>query len=275
MKKFCFSLLIVFSINFCYTQSKGFFGKNNIIELSLNVQNPSVYNYKISTLSILEANAAYIKKNNTLILGHPKINYGLKLSIGRMIERNLGFYLETGLNYFSVVPNQNDNSLFNFSYNESKYSNLISEMIKIQEISILPKIEISSKDGLLPIGISNQFGFGFKYYKPIERDYLGTVDFNDDTSSVTGIPISKSNYYKYTNSSIKGYTLLYKLTLRIPISKSLLFHFGFRYTFNFVPDFSYISNQTQIISQDNMRKMIKIKENRNLLNFETGISYCF
>lgn len=273
MKKLYFIVLLL-SINYCFTQSKGYFGKNNIIEFSLNVQNPSVYNYKISTFSLLESNSAYIKKNNTLIVGHPKINCGFKLTIGRMLERNLGFYIETGLNNFSVLPNQNDNSLFN-NNTVSKYSNLNVEMIKIQEFSILPKIEISSKDGLLPIGISNQFGFGFKYYKPQERDYLGTVDYTNDTSYVTAIPISKSNYYNYSNSSIKGYTLLYKLALRIPISKSFLFHFGFRYTFNFVPDLSYISNQSQIISQDNMRKMIKIKENRNLLNFETGISYCF
>ena len=268
-------IALLFTTSRILSQSKGYFGKNNIIEISIHAQNPSLYNYKISTFPNIdqEGNTPYIKKNNSLTLGHPKINYGFNLSIGHMLKRNVGIYLESGMSFFSVVADQNAVSVFNF--NKSKYTNLNAEMIKIQAFSIIPKIEISSKDGLLPIGISNQFGFGLNLYKPIEKEYLGTVDYSGDTLNKTGIPITKNNLYNYSNTPIKGYTLLYKLALRIPISKSLLFHFGFRYTFNFIPNSSYKYNQNEILSQDNMRKMIKLKENRNLLNFETGIAFCF
>jgi hypothetical protein len=268
-------IFLLLLANYSLSQSKGYFGKNNIIEFSINAQNPALYNLKISNNNSSQSNTALIKKNNELIPGYPQINYGYRLSYGRMIERNLGFYLESGLNFFSVVPDQNINSFFYENLNGSNYSNLNAEMTKIQEISIIPKIEISSRDGLLPIGISNQFGIGFNFYKPIEKSYLGTVDYINDTVSISNLPIDKNNFYNYSNSSIKGYTFLYKLALRIPISKKALFHFGFRYTLNFVPNSAYIANQKEIISQDNMRQMIKLKENRNLLNFETGISFCF
>lgn len=268
-------IIILFSKNYILSQSKGYFGKNNLIEFGINIQNPSLYNYKItSTTNEYEIqNTPYIKKHNSLELGNPKINYGFRLSLGRMIERNLGVYIETGLNYFSVVADQNANSFSNFMI--SNYSNLNAEMMDIQNFSILPKFELSSKEGFLPIGISNQIGIGFNRYKAIEKDYLGTVSVNYDTISIQNLPITSTNFYNFSNSSIKGYTLLYKLTLRIPISNRILFHFGFRYTFNFVPNSAYKTNQNEIISQDNMRKMIKLKENRNLLNFETGLSFSF
>ena len=274
MQKTILIFLLFFS-NYSFSQSKGYFGKDNIIEFSINAQNPALYNLKISNNTASQGNTALIKKNNNLIPGYPKINYGFRFSYGRMVQRNFGIYLESGLNFFSVVPDQNINSLFYENLNGSNYSNLNVEMMKIEEISIIPKIEISSRDGLLPIGISNQCGFGFNFYKPLNQNYLGTVDFMNDTVTNSNLPIDKNNLYNYKNNSIKGYTLLYKLALRIPISKKLLFHFGFRYSLNFVPNSSYKANQKEIISQENMRQMIKLKENRNLLNFETGVSFCF
>lgn len=268
-------LFLLFYFNFSFSQSKGYFGKKNVLEFSINAQNPMLYNYKITNNSTYEGNTALIKKNNNLISGCPKINYGFRFSYGRMIERNFGLYLESGVNFFSIVPDQNINSILYQNLNNSNYTNLNVEMMKIQEISIIPKIEISSSDGLLPIGISNQFGFGFNYYKPLNQNYLGTVDYSNDTISISNLLVDKNNFYNYSNSSIKGYTLLYKLALRIPISENILFHFGFRYTLNFVPNSGYIINQKEILSQENMHQMIKLKENRNLLNFEAGISYCF
>ena len=40
-------------------------------------------------------------------------------------------------------------------------------------------------------------------------------------------------------------------------------------------DLSFSTYEKIQIQLDNIKKMIKIKENRNLLNVETGISYCF
>ena len=75
--------------------------------------------------------------------------------------------------------------------------------------------------------------------------------------------------------------------MRIPINKSLLYHFGFRYTFNFVPNFSdllggsYQTNDTNpnsteyILSQRDIDYSIKVKENRSLIMFETGVTFAF
>ena len=269
---FLFYFFIAFSL---FSQSKGFFGKKNIVEFGVTFQNPLLYNYRISNLGQIET-GAFLNENGTLVSGKPKINLGYRFSLGRIIEKNFGFYIESGLSYFSVVPNLNSTSIF--SQNSiTKYSNLYSEMLDIRSFTIMPKIEFANNDALLPLGISNQFGVGFNYYKTLSKEYIGTFDQTDDLGNITSNnKVSKYNYYNFSDKSIKGYSLMYKLTMRIPISESLLFHFGFRYTFNFVPSyFIYSNSSNSILSQENMRNMIKLKENRNLINFETGLSFCF
>lgn len=266
--KILFSIIILILTSYSSAQTNGFLGRKNIVEFGITGQNPLVYNIRGFGETY---NSAYINKNGVLENKPKQLSYGFRLSLGRMILRNLGLYLETGLNYFSVVP-QFDNS---YSYN-SKYSDLYAQMVDIKGYSIMPKIEFASDDALLPIGISNQIGLGFNSYKTISKDYIGTVQFYDDLVGQKSIPITRENYYNYASSAIKGYTLLYKLNLRIPISERLLFNFGFRYTFNFVSrNTAYSHTSDQILTQSDMWRMIKTKENRNLFNLETGISFSF
>lgn len=281
MKLILSLLFLQFSL-ISFSQTKGYFGKKNILEFGLSIQNPALYNFNISVGSDYEESKAYLNKNGTLRSGYPKLNLGYRLSLGRMLERNFGFYIESGLSYFSVVPTLESYSIYGSS--NIMYSNLQGEMVDIQSFSIVPKIEFATKDALLPIGVSNQIGFGFNYYKAIAKDYIGTVMGNNYDSLGYGIEvpiaINQDNYYNFNNRAIKGYTFLYKLSMRIPINEKMFFHFGFRYTFNFVPSyFSTFSNSSttssDILTYENMRSMIKRKENRNLINFETGISYSF
>jgi hypothetical protein len=254
---------IIFSFSIL-SQSKGYFGKKNIFEFGFTIQNPVLYNFKISSDSY---NLALLNKKGALINDFPQLNYGFNMSIGRMLENNFGVIFEGGINQFSVVPNISSASYGNIN----KFNTLMAEMIDVKKNCFMPKIEFSSNDALLPMGISNQIGFGINYYKPISKDYIGTVKYGDSTISV-----SKNNYYDFNSKSIKGYTLMYKLTLRIPLNEKLLYHFGFRYTANFVPSFySDIVSPNEILSQSNMRNMIKLRENRNLINFDTGITFCF
>lgn len=261
------SLILICSFQ---AQTTGFFGKKNLLEIGGTIQNPMLYNFYASR----NYPKPYIEKDGKLESGTPKINYGFRLSYGKMIKRNLAVYLETGLNYFSVVPDP----YFDYGtiQTESNFTLVQGEMLDVRSFSIIPKIELSSADGLLPIGITNQFGLGVNFYKTLEREYIGSADSIDQ---IVGFPIpvdvTSSNYYDYSNQAIKGYTLLYKLTMRIPINDRFFYHLGFRYTYTFVPFSSYSTSSGQILTQANMWEAIRHKETRNLTNFETGISFSF
>ena len=266
-----FLTFIALSLFFSFeAQTTGYFGKKNLLELGITIQNPLLYNFYGSSNSM---NKPYHSKNGTLEPGSTKINYGFRLSYGKMLKRNLAVYLESGLNYFSVIPDSY------YSGNQpagQKYMYTEGEMLDIRTFSILPKIELTSDDGLLPIGVTNQFGFGVNFYKTLDKEYVGYADSMD---AVYGFPIpvniTRNNYYDYSNQAIKGYTFLYKLTMRIPINDRLLYHFGFRYTCNFVPLSNYSMTSEHVLTQANMWESIRHKETRNLINFETGISFAF
>lgn len=251
-------------------QTTGFFGKKNLLEIGGTLQNPMLYNF----YAMRNSPKPYLSKDGVLESRTPKLNYGFRFSYGKMIKRNLAVYLETGLNYFSVVPDP----YFDYGtlQTESNYTFEQGEMLDIRSFSIIPKIELTSDDGLLPIGITNQFGVGVNFYKTIKKDYIGSADSIDHSSGFSfPVNITSDNYYDYSNQAIKGYTFLYKLTMRIPINDRILYHFGFRYTYTFVPFSNYSTTAEQVLTQANMWEAIRHKESRNLINFETGISFSF
>lgn len=258
---------------FCSLQAQttGFFGKKNLLELGGVIQNPMLYNFYANR----NTPNPYLAKDGQLERRTRKVNCGFRFSYGKMIKRNLAVYLETGLNYFSVVPDP----FFEIGnvQTQSNYSLIKGQMLDIRSFSIIPKIEITSDDGLLPIGISNQFGFGVNFYKTREKDYTGTADYWDSNVGFPSVvAITKDNYYDFDVQGIKGYTLLYKLTMRIPINDQLLYHFGFRYTYTFVPlSTGYELSSDHVLTQANMWDAIRHRETRNLINFETGISFSF
>lgn len=262
-------LTFIFLLIYCsfQAQTTGFFGKKNLLEFGGTLQSPLLYNYYAS--NNLDP---HLSKDGVLIQKIPVLNYGFRFSYGKMIKRNLAIYIESGLNYFSVAPEP----YFDYKYTVPLYNHMQAEMLDIRSFSVIPKIELSSDDGLLPIGITNQFGLGVNFYKTLEKNYIGTADSIDNVSGYyIPVNITNNNYYDFSNQAIKGYTLLYKLTMRIPINDRFLYHFGFRYTYTFIPLSHYSTISEKILSQENMWEIIKSKESRNLINFETGISFSF
>lgn len=273
MKSLIINLLIFSFLSFfSFSQVNGYFGKKNFLDVNVNLHLPLLYNFN-NQLSF--SSLGYLNKNGVLEQKMPKINTGFNFSYLRVIQRNIGLGLEMGLSNFRVVPNIG---------NSDFYTNAVIEMIGVRKFSILPKIEFSYEDALLPIGISNQIGVGVNYFSAVERDYIGSVSkYNESSYSSDLVSVSKDNYYNFeTAESVKSYTILYKLTMRIPINKYLLCNFGFRYTFNFMPNLNDIigtisssSSEDYVLDQESFTRSIKNKENRSLIMFETGITFSF
>ena len=256
---FCISLV-------SYSQINGFFGKKNYVDFGVDVHSPLLYNFYNS-----------LNNSNQTNLGF--LNYGFHITYSRVVQSNLAVGLEGGLSYFSVAPAQ-------VSFGDYYSSSL--DPVRISKSSFMPKFEFAYNDALLPIGVSNQIGIGFNYYKALVNGYSGSLTTYDDFGSSQKLNVSDDNYFNFTDQeTVQCYTVMYKLTMRIPINKSLLYHFCFRYTFNFVPNFSdllggsYQTNDTNpnsteyILSQIDIDYSIKVKENRSLIMFETGVTFAF
>ena len=266
-----FLLFIVISTTFLFnsfSQVNGYFGKKNFIDFGIDIHMPIVYNFNTQSESY---SYNFINKDGKM----PILNTGFHLSYSKVITRNMALGIEGVFSSFKIAP---------FNQNDYYYTNLNTELLGVRKSTIIPKIEFSYSDALLPIGLSNQIGFGFNSYNAVERDYSGNVYYYDEMNYNTELtPVTKDNLYDFKNgNSIKGYTILYKLTMRIPINKYILYHFGFRYTFNFVPNFnlfmpnnSIVEPHDYILSNEDFRFSIKRKENRSLVMFETGLTFAF
>lgn len=262
---FIVSLTLFFNT---FSQVNGYFGKKNFIDFGIDFHMPIVYNFNTQSESY---SYNFINKEGKM----PILNTGFHLSYSKVITRNMALGLEGAFSSFNIAP---------FNENDFYYTDLNSELLGVRKSTIIPKIEFSYSDALLPIGLSNQIGFGFNSYNAVERDYVGSVYYYDEMNNNTElIPVTKNNLYDFKNGKlIKGYTVLYKLTMRIPINKYLLYNFGFRYTFNFVPNLnlivpndSSVEPHDYILSNDDFRSSIKRKENRSLVMFETGLTFTF
>ena len=259
---FCFITLINKSL------SQGYFGKKNFFEISTSINNPSLYNFYTYADYY---STSYKNENGTIVEKNQKINIGFQASIGRVINNNLSLSLEGTLSNFLAIPE--------FDYGKS--SNYFgAEMFKINKRSIIPKIEFTFGDGLLPLGLFHQIGVGFNTYTPIEKEYLAYEYNNNWYLNSSNSLVDNSEYYNYKNDKIKGYTALYRLGMRIPINEFSMFNFGFRYTFNFVPNLDFMSSTSNsddeyFIAREDMRQMIRKKENRSLLYFEGGLTFNF
>ncbi len=249
----------------CYHgNTQGFFGKKNFAELTISANNPLIYNF----FALDPYNRFYKNDGGTLVEKKQQLNTFFHLNVGRVLDNNFSFLIEASKNSIYTAP-QNDYGIF--------VSNFYAEAFQINKTSFVPKLEFTYGDGLLPVGLYNQIGIGFNFYKPENQNYLGYY-YDDLTSSQ--VVLDNKTYYNYSNDNFRGYTFLYKLGMRIPINKLILVNFGFRYTFNFVPGFTTLSNNsynddTYIISRQDMHMMIKAKENRSLMYFETGLTFSF
>lgn len=263
MKNLSILILTFLILSNTYSQVNGFFGKKNYLDFGVDLHSPLLYNFYSSLNN---------SSNNTDLRN---INYGFHTSLSRVIQNNIAIGMEGALSFFSLAPD--------IYANGSDYLNPTLDLIKISKTTIMPKVEFAYNDALLPIGVSNQIGLGFNYYKALESDYTGYVTSIENYDI---IDVTKNNYYDFKNQErIKGYTIMYKLMMRIPLNKSLLYHFGFRYTFNFVPNLSSLIGSTAstdvnlndqyILSKSDVEYEIKAKENRSLIMFETGITFAF
>jgi hypothetical protein len=259
------NLIILFLICFFQlnlnSQTNGYFGKKFILESNLMFYNPCLYN----VASYMDGSENYKSSGDSYKIANNRLDYGYRLDFGFNKRRNSAIHLEVGQEFFSFNPN------FKYSYVYDGFTSYYAEEVKVRSLSFMPKIEFTSPDGLLPVGLYNQIGIGVNYYRPLIKDY-SLIEYGSNS-------VTKTSELFNPEFKSKSISFLYKVGMRIPINKSMLFNFGFRYLFTWNID-KYMLGESYaeskyLLSNYSMHAMINAKEIRKIMLFETGITFAF
>ena len=281
-----------------FSQDKeGYYGNKHYVSLETVFYSPLIYNARSGYL-LDEQTFVYRKKD--------RLNYGFHASIAQIIKRNFAFVLELGVdnsslyadrqvsnydmdkqseffsdNYYSVIAYA-INPLTGESYSSYNYNkfNIDQENIDIRTITLMPKIEISTKKGLLPLGLGHQIGFGFSSTKILEKEYNATTSYDSYYgSSDIDITTYKKYFYDYKNAeNILNYKIMYGIYKKTPITKNLMIQFGVRYTLNLRGKYKYDISDFEspyYYTDNDMRSLVYKQQFSNFISASLGLTYVF
>lgn len=243
-------------------QNSGFIGKKNIVSLDTRLFSPILFNFLRK-----KSNNSYKADNNSFRSGNNLLSYGANLSFGRTISNRTAFHIQLSyLKYKVVGPTY----FYGGEFAETNIQK--STFFETQSIGLMPIFEFTNSGGITPLGLSNQIGIGFYSNKPLEKPYL--VLHSDNSNFTTS---DESVLFDYKNYKVRTYSLMYKINLRLALSRSVLFNFGMRYNLNITKsafkhdgesaNYSYTERQ--------FRDMVRTTQVLNIVSMETGFSFVF
>lgn len=248
----------------------GMFGKKNILQLEGDFCIPLLSNIYDET----EYNS-YQKKGNRLV--NKKDNFDAKgqVSLIHYFGKGFGLGISVGYGTFSLAQPE----AYYTDYAGDFYR-INHELIDVSQLQIMPRIEIGSTVGLLPIGIGHQIGLGYSRYTLLDKEYAVSDAFNNNVIFTTGN--SEREYYDFKrNGLFHGFTFLYGVTMRLPISKRVLFIYNIQYTLNLVGLESPIDgyndnyNEKYIITKSMQSTILRNDQLKSIIKMGAGFAFTF
>lgn len=215
-------LALITSSSLMAQDNYGYYGKKTFVDISSSSYVPMIY-----ALTHLGRKQEVAPSGNSLLQANNWFNIGARVSIGHAVKTNVGIALEIGYDQFTLAEN-----VLNGQYNSNSYVTN-HESFRVNSILILPRIEISGPNGLLPNGLIHQIGVGVTINSIAKKNYL--VEYSNSgttTGGPNGDPQDQEDLFKdyKLDESMKMIQLMYGLKMRTPISKTLMINYGFRYT---------------------------------------------
>lgn len=221
-------LIVTLFITFLTSAQKnnGYYGKRFYVDVQGLANNPLFSN--------IFSNAQYSYKANgkNFVIQKDNINTGFRINAGYAVKRNFGLSFEFGQDYSSISMD-NDEPLYLDQYYNVYVKH---EQLDVKTTVFIPKLEFTTSKALLPMGLSHQLGFGIANSRVAEKDYLYQYfEYSGNYYPTTLYSTSTSDYDPVNFEKIKTvkkFVLLYALNVRTPITKSLMFNYGIKYTIN-------------------------------------------
>lgn len=244
---FLFLLVSTFSC----AQHNGYYGKKSYVEVSSTSNFPLLHNLLFTNYT------TYKREGNSLIEKKDWFDTGFRVSAGYAPKSNLGFAFEFGMDFQNVPAPIRDGAFDLYITRHEKLS--------VRTMSFVPKLEFTNMNGLLPLGLNHQIGIGYTTSSVVDKAYVMNVDNTQAEVALVDFGYSYS-----------GFTLLYALNMRTPITQGIMLNYGFRYTFNWLditPTQATTLNGFQV---NGSAVGLQIRRRRfNFLNFNLGVSVPF
>lgn len=262
MKNF---LILLALISFNSFGQTGLYGKKSIIEIQGVGSMPLFYNFFNGN------NPMYRKSGTSLVDGSNLFDFGFRANVMHAFSNQFGLGLEFGVvrQSLSAPENIRLNYENNFSNGNNFYA-VKHEKLRINTISFMPKFEFSSRSNLLPIGLSHQVGVGFTRVSLAERDYLFELSNTGNDSITSNLDNGLINYEQV----FTGFTVMYQINMRTPITESVVITYGIRYTANFVRK-EVPSVSPAPPGQFDLFDPVKSRRNPSYVQLNIGIGYAF
>lgn len=228
-------------------KNNGFYGKKFFFDLSARGATPIINN-------VFMDNYYKATGSNNLQLSLDRLNYGFSGTIGMAYERDKAISLNVSQMYGNIPgpgliivrPSDANEGTGNFTiYTEH-------ENLSVRSLVIMPNLCFSSKSSLLPVGVSHEFGIGYRITSIVEKDYVYEASpfyyaYTDQTGNYHQINASSNAeanafvdslvkadgpYIDY-NRKYSGISLSYAMRIRRPLNDYLALNAGLRYSLHF------------------------------------------
>ncbi len=259
-----FLLLIVLLPFVGFSQNTGLYGKKTILEVQAMGSMPLVSNW-------FNGNGTYYKaKGTSLVDSRNLLDYGVRVNLARAFSNQVGMGIEFGLERQVLSAPEYVDLVYDNSFGPGSYNYpLRHEKLRLQTMTIMPKLEFSSRGNLLPIGLSHQIGVGYTRASIVERDYLFFVENNFNDSIITPIENGLVDYEKFYT----GFTVMYQINMRTPVTEQIVVTYGLRYNMNFVrnqkPTTGSAPGELYLIND------VRRRRNQSFVQLNIGVGYVF
>ena len=260
------ALFLCFGLN---AQEQGYFGKNTFIEIDGFGQLPILTN--------IFHDKGYANASGKLKESYNLLDYSFRASVSTVMDEYTSSGFEFGLRNYFVNPQKGDEinrQILNEDGTVTHESvNAKAAMIPIQEIQLMTKM-IFSNSSRVPSGFSHEVGVGYSMIRIMDQHPLVEVG---PYASYDAATISE-NFVDQRMAEMKGLVFSYGIRMNYPITRSLLFHYGFRYQYNVLfgkrkyKDYEYTDmwySGREIWSSVNQRRQLGV------MSFGAGLTLCF
>jgi hypothetical protein len=269
--------VIIFALAFYGTlqaQVFNFKGKRHLVSASMKLRTPTIYGLFYSPRNFQEF---WYKPNGEMSdPGKNMLEAGINLSYTFAVTRKVGVVLNYCNESYKFIGSPGEISVLKKSSQFNSQERLIqSTYLKGVNNYLIPGIVFSFKEGLLPFGLNQEFGFGFGTAQVKNNEnYQATTQKNNGENST--LVTYKGDELHDTDYKYKFRAFYYKLKMVLPINEFIMMNVGLNYQYGYLkssdeyPDYS-----DKVFSPLKIYSALKEKAFSNMANLEIGVSYGF
>ncbi len=236
--------ITVFFILICYVSfsQKGYLGRKNYIGIT-GMFNVPVFSGAFNEKAFYNVRGEMKKKKDWF-------DFGATIEYYRIVKKRLGIGVEITNRRFEVLSDKSyANSFYDDVFgNYVQKTGLRLEPVKLNYFAFIPQFVVAPKMNHVGTGISHKIGIGYSLSKVRNTSHYYSINEFSETNSENQNWTPSDKYYLDQNwKSFEAITLMYGLSLDVPITDLIHVYGGFNYYLNLYlrPSEEYLNNNSE------------------------------